>query len=388
MKKTILCLIFCVQCYFLNAQVGIGTSSPHGSAILDLTANNKGLLLPRLNTIQRNALGTVAGLVVFDTDLKLFYQNDGVSWKPFLNSSFWNASATRQYVYNTSDSIGIGTNSPNEKLHINQGNIYVQDNRTGKSPHVIFDVPAVNYKEGGLQFTRLGDTIAGINYVADPNFENYLKLSVSAGGTGADLVVNNNGNTGMGYLDPQVKLHVRSSGAELLRLESVNPMIQFRRMTGLATYADIGFIQTSTDDFKIGINASNNTGRFIIRTGGADQVFVDDGGNVSIGTAGTAAGYKLNVGGKAICEELKVQLEGSWPDYVFNNDYKLKSLDELQAFIKQNNHLPNIPKASQIEKEGLEVGDMQKRMMEKIEELTLYILQLKNEIDQLKAVGK
>ena len=71
-------------------------------------------------------------------------------------------------------------------------------------------------------------------------------------------------------------------------------------------------------------------------------------------------------------------------DYVFRNAYELMPLDKLKASIEQDKHLPGIPSAVQIESEGIQVGEMQVRMMEKIEELTLYILQLKAEIDELK----
>ena len=86
-----------------------------------------------------------------------------------------------------------------------------------------------------------------------------------------------------------------------------------------------------------------------------------------------------------ICEEVKVSLKGNWPDYVFDTKYKLPSLFEVEKYIKENKHLPNIPAASEIEANGMEVGDMQKKMMEKIEELTLYVIQLKKELDTLKA---
>jgi hypothetical protein len=107
-------------------------------------------------------------------------------------------------------------------------------------------------------------------------------------------------------------------------------------------------------------------------------------GNWAIGTTNLANGYMVSVGGKIICEELQVELEGSWPDYVFNEQYDLMDLAVLEQYITRENHLPNIPTADQIESEGIAVGEMQKKMMEKIEELTLYIIQLKNEIDELK----
>ena len=86
-----------------------------------------------------------------------------------------------------------------------------------------------------------------------------------------------------------------------------------------------------------------------------------------------------------ICEEVKVKLQSSgWPDYVFSASHNLPSLKDLDKFIQANKHLPNIPSAAEVEKNGLELGDMQKRMMEKIEELTLYIIQQQKELDVLK----
>jgi len=107
-------------------------------------------------------------------------------------------------------------------------------------------------------------------------------------------------------------------------------------------------------------------------------------GNTLIGSGNPAAGYQLSVKGKVICEEAKVQLNASWPDYVFASSYQKKSLYQLEDYILQHRHLPNIPSAAEVEQNGLLLGDMQKRMMEKVEELTLYLIELKKENDQLK----
>ncbi|HKR04932.1 MAG TPA: hypothetical protein VJY62_09870 [Bacteroidia bacterium] len=104
-----------------------------------------------------------------------------------------------------------------------------------------------------------------------------------------------------------------------------------------------------------------------------------------IGTTDAASGYIVSVGGKIICEEVKVELEANWPDYVFNDNYKLKSLDELEKSIKENKHLPGMPSAKDISaQKGFHVGEMQSKLLEKIEEQALYILQLKKEIDEIK----
>jgi hypothetical protein len=110
------------------------------------------------------------------------------------------------------------------------------------------------------------------------------------------------------------------------------------------------------------------------------------GGTVYIGTStGTpATGYQLSVRGKLICEEAKVQLNASWPDYVFADGYKLPSLQSLDEYILQHKHLPNIPAAAEVEKNGIELGDMQRRTIEKVEELTLLLINMDKENRQLR----
>lgn len=127
-------------------------------------------------------------------------------------------------------------------------------------------------------------------------------------------------------------------------------------------------------------------GDWYIRSAANDGVVViqDNGGRVAIGGTKVANGYKLSVSGKVICEELKVQLKSAWPDYVFADHYKLKSLEEVEQHIQAEKHLPGMPAAAEVEKEGLEIGDMQKKMMEKIEELTLYVIEINKENKALK----
>ncbi|MBI2275705.1 MAG: hypothetical protein HYU70_18075 [Bacteroidetes bacterium] len=76
--------------------------------------------------------------------------------------------------------------------------------------------------------------------------------------------------------------------------------------------------------------------------------------------------------------------QSGWPDYVFHPSYKLKSLAEVAQFIKQNQHLPDVPSAKEVGDKGISLGDSQALLLKKIEELTLYIIDMKREIDQLK----
>lgn len=106
---------------------------------------------------------------------------------------------------------------------------------------------------------------------------------------------------------------------------------------------------------------------------------------LSVGTDNLPSGYKLSVGGDAIMEKVKVQAEGSWPDYVFSDGHPLLSLDELQQYIKEHGHLPGIPSAKEIEEERQDLGLIQQRLLEKIEELTLYVIDLKKENQEQQA---
>ena len=93
--------------------------------------------------------------------------------------------------------------------------------------------------------------------------------------------------------------------------------------------------------------------------------------------------YKLIVDGKILSEEVRVQNSLDWPDYVFNNDYDLMSLQEVEDYINTHHHLPNIPPAAEVEREGIILGEMQVRLMEKIEELTLHMIAQDKKIEAL-----
>jgi len=114
------------------------------------------------------------------------------------------------------------------------------------------------------------------------------------------------------------------------------------------------------------------------------QMTLLQNGAVCIGSMTGATGYKLNVAGKIMAEEIRVQSYATWPDYVFKPGYKLTPLPLLETQIQLLGHLPNIPDAATIKKEGISLGDMQTKMMEKIEELTLYLIQVDKENRQLK----
>ncbi|MFM9910891.1 MAG: hypothetical protein ACKVOW_16240 [Chitinophagaceae bacterium] len=177
------------------------------------------------------------------------------------------------------------------------------------------------------------------------------------------------------------------------------PVLFFRPQTG-ATTSQIRF-QLTDGSNEFGITHFGNRltlGRMVGNTIANDLIVASDG-NIGIGTTapnaklhintnmmigpGTpTAGYALSVNGKIISEEVRVEAN-VWPDYVFENKYPIISLTELENYINKNKHLPNIPSANEVKKEGIALGDMNRRLLEKIEELTLYIIHQDKKINLL-----
>jgi hypothetical protein len=109
-----------------------------------------------------------------------------------------------------------------------------------------------------------------------------------------------------------------------------------------------------------------------------------DNGNVGIGTNNTGS-FRLAVEGTIGAREVRVTNASPWPDYVFKRNYNLKNLYALESYIKKNNHLPNIPSAQEVKDNGIELGQMSAKLLEKIEELTLHVIELRKDLDKVKA---
>ncbi len=112
----------------------------------------------------------------------------------------------------------------------------------------------------------------------------------------------------------------------------------------------------------------------------ARDLFADR--NVGIGTMNTQ-GYRLAVAGSMVAEEIVVKLQTNWPDFVFEKDYKLPSLDEIEIYIRSTGHLMDVPSANEVKENGIKLGEMDAKLLQKIEELTLYAIEQKREIEKL-----
>ncbi|MDK2773254.1 MAG: hypothetical protein KYX68_13685 [Flavobacterium sp.] len=179
-----------------------------------------------------------------------------------------------------------------------------------------------------------------------------------------------------------------------LRTETTSPvwgMFQAAVATGdyyfnnVANAGDVVLKGHTSGSYIIGNTRAGDI-KFTTRTdfySGSDivRMIIDKEGKIGIGTETPDA--ELSVNGLIHTKEVKVDLQG-WPDYVFEENYKLPSLDEVEEYIKEEGHLPNIPSAEEVEENGVQLGEMNKKLLEKVEELTLYIIELRKELNDLK----
>ena len=279
-----------------------------------------------------------------------------------------------------SNNVGIGTNNPVSKLDIaGDAHIKVADDKSGI---------------GGLTI----DTNGGTTLKMGGNFtyswiQSHMSLPLYINELGNNTVFNLvAGNVGIGTSTPAAKLSVVGGISKLT--ESGTDGV----FDNLIKYGYKGDLESGTNYANRwhGIDATITAGgaeynklKFKMYSGGTgnlvpvDVMTIVGNGRVGIGT--TNPDSKLTVAGNVHAQEVKVTVNaGAVPDYVFANDYKLKSLEEVETYIKQHSHLPEIPSAKEIEKNGLMLAEMNLSLLKKIEEMTLYMIEMKNENELLR----
>ena len=139
---------------------------------------------------------------------------------------------------------------------------------------------------------------------------------------------------------------------------------------------------SGSNSVAFGINLNNTIDNSVkIGTSDAASITILGDGSVGIGTTATH-NYALAVNGTIGTKKVKVTTTG-WPDYVFDKTYTLPSLQSVETYIAQNKHLPDVPSAATVAKDGLDLGDNQAVLLKKIEELTLYMIEMQKKNEQL-----
>lgn len=396
-----------VSLQYNSDRVGIGTSTPPPPGVkLDLGGNmsiNGNNILLRGGNDNNHGLGWFGSPKLFagqSLDGPILYGWDGGALG-YVNNSLQKIVLR----WNSNGNVGIGTSTPEDRLQVGNG--------VGKL--VIGEAYTVNlnYATAYLGFNASrqntgtwsiagdgahnGGTIIYSNIFGDIYFSTFPSNGPSNRTGIPDININNNakmiiaanGNVGINSFSPAQKLDV--NGNVSINNHAILLHWNNDENHGLR-YAGVGypFANNTTIDgpalygYSGGVlglkNIAGNTEKTALRW--------DINGNVGIGTDlasnsyNTIANYfKLSVNGSVRAKEVVV--ETGWADFVFEKNYRLKSLGEIEKYIAQNGRLPDVPSASEIEKNGANVGEILKLQMQKIEELTLYMIEQDKKIQQM-----
>lgn len=212
---------------------------------------------------------------------------------------------------------------------------------------------------------------------------------------GANIYNSNTGNVGIGTSTPNAFVEIKKDQTAETMLRIVNKSAGAGASTryDLVTGALNSYVSSELNNnngnpyYRLGIGSGVSAAYFdgsdfYFRSfSGSVKMRITNNGNIGIGTA-SPGNFKLAVEGKIGAREIQVTNTNPWPDYVFEPQYRLWKLAEVEQYIKQNKHLPGVPSAVEA-KDGIELGKMNAILLEKIEEMTLHIIQLNKRIEEL-----
>jgi hypothetical protein len=173
------------------------------------------------------------------------------------------------------------------------------------------------------------------------------------------------GNIGVGTKTPTAQLHTTGS-------------VRLAGLTNDSTKTRVLVSDTSGNLYYR--NASSLTGRWLYVNG----TVYDSVDNVAIGTS-NPQGYKLAVNGTAIFTKAKVKTAGTWPDYVFEQGYRLPDLRDLERYVQTHHHLPEMPAQDEVQRDGIDLSEHSAALLKKVEELTLYVIQQDKQLGEQNA---
>lgn len=368
--------------YYNNGNVGIHNISPEGvlhvgglgsAAYVYFSGNINGSGNPQ--DVQGLSFGWNRSGALGES---LITYNTSLGENPRLTFNSFNGANFKEEMALVGGNLGIGTSSPLDKLHVN-GDLSIRPDDANTPSYI-------NFKRDydGWIAARVGQVYNNLNYGGHLTFE-------TNSGAGSMSIVERmrityDGNIGVGTATPQAKLEIRGSS---IRLSDVDVRYLSISQDAEGTPFGRGWSNGMAGgrQFKLTgwSHLPDNSGsvlRDVVHFDGYNLLLLkDNGGSIGIGTSKPDA--MLTVNGNIHTKEVKVDLDIQAPDYVFEKEYDLLSLPELETYIKQNKHLPEVPSAKEMEANGLNLKEMNLMLLKKVEELTLHLIEIKKEVVQL-----
>lgn len=257
------------------------------------------------------------------------------------------------------NNIGMGINTPSATLHIN-GNL--------KTATTINANEYISVDKDGSYRVSINGQADG--YITGRNDQVVQKFLITSNGNSFF----NGGNVGIGTHSPSATLHVVGNIKTTAQITAA----EYVTVDGSGGYRVA--INGQGDGYVVGRN-NNLEKKFQISSNGISYI---NGGNLLINkTSQTNTSYKLDVEGKIRANEIVVNTTGA--DFVFEPAYNLPKLEFVEQFIRENRHLPEIPSAAVMQEEGMSVGELNTKLLQKVEELTLYLIEQNKRIEYLES---
>ena len=270
----------------------------------------------------------------------------------FVLTGIFSLAASAQNLFPPNGNVGLGTGNPAYPLDV-VGDVRINGNiGMGIAPSSLLPIQ-IRRNVGGTVGIRFENTNATSNSAFSA-----LQMGQDINTTGTkflNILYGNSGIGSLGFYQPLAStiVNVGSGGLHLATYDaSGNGRIQFYTGNNVAAAA---------------------------------KMVIDEQGRVGIGTSAPNT-FRLAVEGKIGARGVTVTVANPWPDYVFHSNYRLPSLKEVEAFIQQYHHLPEMPSAKEAEDNGIDLGSNQAALLKKVEELTLYIIDLNRRLEEQKAL--
>ena len=202
------------------------------------------------------------------------------------------------------------------------------------------------------------------------------------------MTIDHEGKVGIGTVRPLANFHVKSNAWSIFEGASYNQLnVRHTGNSGwglLLTNSD----GTANDNYHFSTSGNNNSTAVVnvnkdalhLGTDNKVRMTIDHEGKVGIGTLTPDNDASLTVKGNISAREIKVTATAGGADFVFEDDYSLNSLDQVEKFTKENKHLPEIPSAKEMERDGINLAELNIKLLQKVEELTLYLIEQNKEM--------
>jgi hypothetical protein len=272
----------------------------------------------------------------------------------------WSKAGNYIYPSTITDNVGIGIAAPASLLHLKKttDNAFLTIESTASQKFAGINLIGWNGSNSAtsqIYMDYYGATgFHGLNYISGRSgFSNHWFKDYSGA---IQMCIINSGYVGIGTNTP----------AALLSLKGTSPKILLE--------------ESDQSNKKWNIEALNS-GLVFSETGVSDWLYLKSGGNIGIGCSNPMV--KLAVNGKIQATEIEIK-SAPCADFVFKEDYNLRPISAVESFIKANNHLPDVPSEKEVKENGINLGQMDAILLQKVEELTLYVIELQKENDSQK----